>query len=316
MRIALIGYGSIGARHARLLLKHVAHIVVLSQRRDIPAPLTAVRTWEALRDAGSYDAIFVTNETVKHAATLTKALTLKPRAVFIEKPLAMNAKEAARMAAALKRTRTSAWVGYCLQWLPPLQHAKRVVEAGTLGRIHALRAFVGQDLRDWRARDYGKSYSAQAAQGGGVLRDLIHEINYPAWLLGEPLRMKEATVSHAGHLKKMDAETLVESTHVTPSGVLVQIHQDCLRVPGRRTLEIAGSSGTLWWDSLAGTLTVSTHDGKTKTVTVRPKRDEMYVRQLAAFFKKLKSKTPFSNIPEAVADMRVIDAIRTRGRRA
>jgi hypothetical protein len=46
-------------------------------------------------------------------------------------------------------------------------------------------AYVGQDLRDWRpGRDHRTTASATQQAGGGVLRDLSHELDYLLWLFG------------------------------------------------------------------------------------------------------------------------------------
>lgn len=308
MRIGLIGYGSIGARHARLLKKHVKQIVILSKRKDVPEPFVTVHDWKALEAYGPFDALFITNETGKRRDTITRSLKLSTNALFVEKPLAMNARDAAAIARAIHSKRMSAWVGYCLHWYEPILRAQQIVARGGLGTIHSMRAFVGQDLRTWRERDYRKSYSSNAKQGGGVLLDLIHEINYPAWILGEQIEPLSARVSRSKKLKT-DAETSADSVSVTPSGTVVQIHQDCERNPGLRSLEIAGEKGSLAWDSQSGTLTVKTVRG-TKKEKIHMERDEMYERQLAHFFRALKRGKPFSNLDEAVQDLRVVDRIR------
>ena len=46
---------------------------------------------------------------------------------------------------------------------------------------------MGQYLPDWRTNaDYSKSYSASFEMGGGVLFDLIHEIDLAVNLMGQP----------------------------------------------------------------------------------------------------------------------------------
>ncbi len=46
-------------------------------------------------------------------------------------------------------------------------------------------AYVGQDIRDWRpGRDHRTTASATQEAGGGVLRDLSHELDYLLWLFG------------------------------------------------------------------------------------------------------------------------------------
>ena len=49
----------------------------------------------------------------------------------------------------------------------------------------SVEIYVGQYLPDWRLQqDYRNSYSVSKAQGGGVLRDLSHELDYINLLFG------------------------------------------------------------------------------------------------------------------------------------
>ena len=48
-----------------------------------------------------------------------------------------------------------------------------------------MQVYVGQYLPEWRPQqDYRNSYSVSRVQGGGVLRDLSHELDYLNWLFG------------------------------------------------------------------------------------------------------------------------------------
>jgi predicted dehydrogenase len=80
---------------------------------------------------------------------------------------------------------------------------------------------------EWRpARDYRESYSASSEQGG-VLRDLIHEIDYAVWLYGKPVAII-AQLSNSGRLG-IAAEESADLLWRTPCGATVSI-----RLPGSR----------------------------------------------------------------------------------
>src|SRR3989338_4811212 len=89
MKVGLIGFGSIGQRHYANLQKYTTDVVILSQRKDLPVAKTA-RTWSEFKKHGPFEIIFITNETFKHIPTLSKCLALKPKAIFMEKPLSHN----------------------------------------------------------------------------------------------------------------------------------------------------------------------------------------------------------------------------------
>jgi len=59
-------------------------------------------------------------------------------------------------------------------------------------------------LPDWRPwQDYSQSYSAKKELGGGVVLDLIHELDYSYWLFGEFYELKSFT----GKVSNLKIET-------------------------------------------------------------------------------------------------------------
>lgn len=308
MKIGLIGYGSIGARHTRNLIALRQDVTVLTKRRDVEAS-SVVHDWRTFVKAGPYNAIVVANETASHAATLRRVLALNPRAVFVEKPLSHTVKSVKDIVTAYHRARVSLWVGYNFQFFRPFLRIKKIIASRQLGKIYAMRAFVGQDLRGWRKRDYRKGYSASKTAGGGVLLDLVHDINYPAWLLGEPLRAKASVVKKVSSLQ-ISTEDIAESILVSASGVIVSVHQDYLRIPGRRSFEIVAEKGSLLWDSESDQMTVAGANGKKHIEHLPVDRNVMYVNEMRAFLSRVRSNAYVTNGDEAVRDLAEIEQIK------
>jgi len=72
------------------------------------------------------------------------------------------------------------FVAYNLRFHPVIQKLHEFVKGK---EVYSIQAYVGQYLPDWRpGTDYSKCYSASKAQGGGVLRDLSHELDYINWI--------------------------------------------------------------------------------------------------------------------------------------
>ena len=129
---------------------------------------------------------------------------------------------------------------------------------------------VGSYLPDWRPNaDYRQSYSAKRDQGGGVLRDLSHELDYALWLFG-PWRRLTASGGRLGPLEidSDDAYTLLMETQRCP---LVSIHLNYLdRVP-RREILVNTDQHTVRVDLINNTIAI---DGVRESVTVA--RDDTY----------------------------------------
>jgi predicted dehydrogenase len=113
---------------------------------------------------------------------------------------------------------------------------------------------AGQWLPDWRpGRDYRATYSARAQSGGGVIFDLIHEIDAARWLFGEfdQLRSMSAKSSRLA----IDAEDSAGILLGRRGGPLVSIGLDYVARPPIRRYEVFGDEGTLTWDLRAHQLT-------------------------------------------------------------
>ena len=189
-RLALIiGAGSIGLRHAALLDRMGFSIHFVTQRKDL-----SFLTYSSIESAvqeNRYDYIIIANETAKHYQTL-RALSHQAYsgAVLVEKPLFHKYMD-------LKSLPFPVYVGYHLRFHPLLQRLKSVIEHEPVLSVHA---YVGQYLPSWRKdRPYHECYCAKKSEGGGVLRDLSHELDYLCWLLG-PVQACGALMGNDGSL--------------------------------------------------------------------------------------------------------------------
>lgn len=174
-RTVVVGYGSIGARHARVL-SQLGYAPVIVSRREIEAHRHYRTLAEALeRETPAY--VVIANRTSEHYATFKElAEAGYQRRVLVEKPLFDTLY-------ALPRHRfAAAFVGYNLRFHPVVQRLRALLQGE---KVLSAQIYVGQYLPEWRpAIDYRESYSAQRHQGGGVLRDLSHELDYANWLFG------------------------------------------------------------------------------------------------------------------------------------
>jgi len=307
MRVGIIGFGSIGQRHYNNLMQYTKDIVILSKRKDIKDAM-AVDNWRDFSSNKPFDIFFITNEPYKHVLTAKKCIKLNPRALFIEKPLSHQIKGLQSLAVALKLKNISAWVGYNFHFFHPLMEIKKLLQAEIVGKIYYLHISVGHDLRQWRPRDYRLNYAAKKNQGGGVTLDLIHEINYASWMLEEKLIPKAALIKKVSDLK-INTEDCADSLFITKSGVPVSIHQDYLRMPMRRGLEIVGSKGSLRWNTDANNIIIQ-HKNKQAVKKIKADRNQMFKDELKYFFSLLEKHQFFTNIDEAIYDIYIIEKLK------
>ena len=86
MNVLVIGYGSAGSRHARILAKLGHHVLVVSKRRSLPY-YTYTTSAEAF-SKNRFEYIVIANKTVEHFSTFQEVINRGYRGtVLIEKPL-------------------------------------------------------------------------------------------------------------------------------------------------------------------------------------------------------------------------------------
>lgn len=177
MKVLIIGFGSIGKRHYEVLSKlPLVQSIDLVTKQYIKDK-TCYKTLNVVENIYKYDYFVIATETNKHFEQL-KYLedNVKGKFIFCEKPLFEIKKE-------LDIKNNKVFVGYVLRFYPLLEKLKEFLKDET---IISVTAKCGQYLPYWRPNsDYKNCYSAKKEEGGGVLLDLSHEIDYVQWLCGK-----------------------------------------------------------------------------------------------------------------------------------
>jgi predicted dehydrogenase len=211
-RVLVVGYGSIGARHARLLSEVGCDVAVVSAREvDFPKRYNHLHEgWQVHRPT----LVVIANATSDHHAKLVELAQLGYAGnVLVEKPVFDHVLPLP--ANHFKQLR----VAYNLRFHPVLS---RLREALADQRLISVQAYVGQYLPSWRpGTDYRLCYSAHADQGGGALLDLSHDLDYLGWMTGSWQRVAAV----GGHMSALEINSddvfflLYESTRCPVIGV-------------------------------------------------------------------------------------------------
>lgn len=263
----IIGYGSIGMRHARVLEEMGHDVAVLSRRADVYR-----RQFGTLAGALSEfdpEYVVVANETSMHVATL---LELHEQGfggpTLVEKPLMATKSESGPANGA------AVFVGYNLRFHPLLQLLRTMLESES---FISLEIRAGQYLPNWRpGTDYRRGYSADRSRGGGVLRDLSHELDYVSWIAGPWIRLTALGGSYSGlDIDSDDTFALLMTTERSP---IVTVSLNYLDRTTRREVLVNVEGGSYHLDLVRNRLTAQTESGdfdEERTVG----RDDTYIAQ-------------------------------------
>lgn len=297
-RVLFVGLGSIGQRHLRNLRAHgpFEYTALRSRGRALPddlsdLPIRVVHDLDAAA-ATRPDLVFLCAPPAIQRVALERLARDTRAHLFIEKPIALAVDGLEACAAEVEAQGRVAMVGYNLRFHPTVRRVGEWLDDGRLGRIASARVTVGQFLPDWHpAEDYREGYSAKRALGGGVLLDLIHELDLLYSWFGRP----QAVKAMAGRLSSLEIETedTAEVLLRFESGVIGSAHLDYVARTARRGGVIVGDAATISYDLLACSCDVQGPRGVEES-EAWPSfvRNDMYATELETFLTAVREGRP------------------------
>lgn len=191
LRIGIIGCGGIAGMHVRgyRVCSDVELVacadLVLERAKNFAGAHNIPRVYDDYKKMLAnerLDAVSICTPNYAHCDPTCDALAAGIN-VLCEKPIAMNADEAACMVRAAHKSKAVLSIGHHLRFQPFIQYAKRMLAGGELGdiyfgRSHALRR---RGIPGWGA------FHIKAKSGGGPLIDIgVHSLDLIIWLMGSP----------------------------------------------------------------------------------------------------------------------------------
>lgn len=288
----IAGYGSIGRRHARHLTELGSKVSLLTSQMVNQYP--CFTTLEEAFRKNSFDHIIIANPTHLHQMILQQLQACHYQGtILVEKPLY------ATIHSLPEQLPSKILVAYNLRFHTLLLAAKELLNNEDL---ISFSAHVGQYLPSWRpGRDYRHTYSAKKAEGGGVLRDLSHEIDYCLWFCGNCL----AVTALGGQYSELeidsdDAYTVIMRTQKCP---MVSLQLNYLYRTPKREILIQTRQHTILIDLIKGMLIM---DGEIRLQTPNETK-QTYYKQIKALIEG--DFMAFTSYEQGIEVIRLIEAI-------
>ena len=313
LRWGVLGTGWIADRFVRSLRRHTRQQVLAVGSRDAGRSAAFAGRHGLARAHGSYEAlvadpdvdvVYVATPHPAHLPCATLALEAG-RHTVVEKPLALNADQAAQIA------RLAAGRGrFCMEalwtfFLPKFDIVRQLLDAGALGEVRTVQA------------EYGEHFTAdhrilRPDLAGGPLLDLgTYPVSLATWVLGPPARVLAAGQPHPAGVNAQAAAILCD-----PRGNQAVLHTTLFsNTP--TTATIAGTDATLTLPGpfyQPGDLLLTSADGRRRLsfTEARAAHDALHFEaaDVTRGITAGRLESPIRPLRESIVTLQVMDEIR------
>ena len=310
-RGVVVGLGSIGRRHARLLRERGDTEVELCET-DAETLLVAQRELGQAASYRSYEEALASAPdflliATPHDLHLEQTVAALRRGVHVlcEKPMSHTLADARSMRDVARGSRAILSIGFMLHFDPALIRIAELIREGSLGEILAIHYRVGSYVTLVNSRS-----RYQARMKGALLLDYAHQPDLIHWLLGRRPRGVYCAAVQGGRLDLSSDPNVLALVCDYDDPLVATILLNYVQMPERHDLEVIGDRGWASYDAKAGELRVARRADETTSVErFRTERDQMYRQEHSAFLRAISGESSPSSPPEeAIASMEIIDA--------
>jgi predicted dehydrogenase len=187
---------------------------------DVLAKYTGIKVYsdyQKMMAEEKLDGVLIATPSKFHGEMVRAALERNLH-VFCEKPFCLDVAEGRALAALAEQKGLVNQVGYHYRFVGAFREAKRLIEAGAIGRIHNVRAEAYGPVV---LRPKNVTWRAKKSEGGGCLYDYAcHAIDLVNFLVGKPERVGGTVLNT---IFSRDVEDEVYSTFFFADGATGQI---------------------------------------------------------------------------------------------
>ena len=316
LKILIIGYGSIGKRHTKNLLKMKNYQISICTKNNEVQKLKKkdVKIFKTVNDTlkENFDVVVICNETSLHVKTAIK-FAQKDCHIFLEKPISDSLDGISKLKKIIKQKKLITMVGCNMRFQPGIKLVKKIIEKETVGRVFSVLVENGSYMPDWHPwEDYKRSYAARKKLGGGVVLTQIHEYDYLFWFFGKVDEVYAMNQKLSD--LKIDVEDFSTSLLKFKKKIIAEVHLDYFQKPSHRTCKIIGTKGQIKWKWDNDHVEIYNYKTKkwlTKNFVKKFDRNKMYVDEMKYFLKCVKRKEiPMNSLNDALKIQKVALAIK------
>jgi predicted dehydrogenase len=306
LSVLVVGCGSIGKRHARVLAElGVADVRACDPSADQRAALAGespkVRLYQSFEEGlrERPDTVLICTPPEMHVPMACRAIEAGCH-VLTEKPLSNRVEGIDALERLAADSGKKVMVALCFRFDEGLLLAKEYLDSGRIGRLVSIRALMGEHLPAIRP-DYRTLYLARC---NGAF-ELMHDLDLAVWFAAQPVRKSHCVFGSYSDIG-IQAPDVVEFLLDFENRCTATVHLDFFQSPRRRQMELIGTEGVITvefarWDRC----TVSLYEigaGVWQVEELATERDDMFRAEDREFL-------------EAVADDKPIRCTLAEGRK-
>ena len=310
-RVVVVGLGSIGRRHARLLHQRADMDVQFCEpSRDMLAlayrdvgELPVHHSYEEALGANP-DFVVIATPHQLHGEQTVEALERGVH-VLCEKPMSDRLEDARKMLAAAEESDALLSVGFMLHFNPLLLRLKELIDGGVLGRVMAVQYKVGSYITLVNSRS-----RYQADMQGALLMDYAHQPDTIHWLLGKKPRGVYCTGATGGDMEFSSDPNILTLVCDYEEPLVATVTLNYVQMPERQECEVVGDRGWALLDFKLGEIRIGNRENDDITLESFPVvRDEMYQREHQVFLDAIEGRGRLSSpAEEAIVSMEIVEA--------
>ncbi len=310
MKILIVGLGSVGQRHVRILRKifknNISLFVLNSSRNNIvikdnfkTLKVNSLSDYYNLKKINiseikknNINVAFICNPTNLHLKTAYDLLKVNCN-LLIEKPLSAfeelnNIKKLIKFS---KKKKLVVQVGYQLRFHPGIKIVKNIIKNNELGEVFDGYFHFGEyfnSLRKWEK--FSDSIVSKKKFGGGVLGAHSHHLDLAMFLLGK-LKCKYSLLTNSNNFK-IDVEDCCKIILTNSKNKNFLFNMNFLDDPQENSFILNFKKGSLKWNYIENTVLIKKYkDSKIKKIKFNNfYRNDLFEKQTKNFFSKIKKK--------------------------
>lgn len=251
-RLAVIGIGRMGSRHARNLAKGVVKGGKLVAVCDVDKQVldgfcakykvSGYEDYIQMLDKEKLDGVIIATPHKSHIA-IAKECIKRGIHTLLEKPISVTTKEAEEIVDVLKdNDKVIGAMMFNQRTNRMYAKAKALIAEGKIGKIQRVNFIVTDWYRTQFYYDMGGWRASWSGEGGGTLiNQCVHQLDILQWLIGMPERISANCKTVGRNITTENDVTAVLSYKNFECVFTASTHE----VPGTNRLEIAGDRGKI-----------------------------------------------------------------------